>query len=360
MDFKDKIKQLSVRIDKIKDSIFTEEATKTAFIMPFIQALGYDVFDPTEVVPEMDCDLVKKKGEKIDYAIQKDGSTIMIIECKHWQQNLNLHETQLQRYFVASHAKFGVLTNGIEYRFYSDLSKPNLMDTAPFLVVNMCKLKEEQITALRQFHKSYFNLEDILSSASELKYMSELKAVIRDEFQTPSDDMVRLLAKRVYEGMVTQKVIEQFKEIVKRAMNDHINDAIADRLNIAISSTETKAEPVAQAEQIDEPTAPQDEPKIITTEEELEGFYIVKSILRSVLPSERITYRDAQTYFAILIDDNNRKTISRLYFNSANKRIGIVKGDRSEVKYPLSALDDIFSHADELKEEAKRFKEDQE
>ena len=320
MDFKDQIKQLSARVEKIKDNILTEEATKNAFIMPFIQALGYDVFDPTEVVPELDCDLVKKKGEKIDYAIQKDGETIMLFECKHWQQDLNLHETQLQRYFTSSKARFGVLTNGIEYRFYSDLNKPNLMDTTPFLVVNMAKLKEDQITALRQFHKSYFNLEDILSSASELKYMSELKAVIRDEFQSPSDDMVRLLAKRVFEGMVTQKVIEQFREIVKRSLNDHINDAIADRLNIAIS--------------------------------------LVKSILRNVLPSERITYRDAQTYFAILIDDNNRKTICRLYFNSANKRIGIVKGDKSEVRYPLTTLDDIFTHAEELKEEAKRFKED--
>ena len=232
------------------------------------------------------------------------------------------------------------------------------MDTTPFLVVNMAKLKEDQITALRQFHKSYFNLEDILSSASELKYMSELKAVIRDEFQSPSDDMVRLLAKRVFEGMVTQKVIEQFREIVKRSLNDHINDAIADRLNIAISSTETKSEPVAPAEQVEEPTVSQDEHQILTTEEELEGYYIVKSILRNVLPSERITYRDAQTYFAILIDDNNRKTICRLYFNSANKRIGIVKGDNSEVRDPLTTLDDIFTHAEELKEEAKRFKED--
>lgn len=358
MDFKDQLKQLSARVEKIKDNILTEEATKNAFIMPFIQALGYDVFDPTEVVPELDCDLVKKKGEKIDYAIQKDGETIMLFECKHWQQDLNLHETQLQRYFTSSKARFGVLTNGIEYRFYSDLNKPNLMDTTPFLVVNMAKLKEDQITALRQFHKSYFNLEDILSSASELKYMSELKAVIRDEFQSPSDDMVRLLAKRVFEGMVTQKVIEQFREIVKRSLNDHINDAIADRLNIAISSTETKSEPVAPAEQVEEPTVSQDEHQILTTEEELEGYYIVKSILRNVLPSERITYRDAQSYFAILIDDNNRKTICRLYFNSANKRIGIVKGDKSEARYPLTTLDDIFTHAEELKEEAKRFKED--
>ena len=353
MDFKDQIKQLSARVEKIKDNILTEEATKNAFIMPFIQALGYDVFDPTEVVPELDCDLVKKKGEKIDYAIQKDGETIMLFECKHWQQDLNLHETQLQRYFTSSKARFGVLTNGIEYRFYSDLNKPNLMDTTPFLVVNMAKLKEDQITALRQFHKSYFNLEDILSSASELKYMSELKSVIREEFLDPSDDMVRLLVKRVYEGIVTQKVIEQFKDIVKKSLNDHINDAIADRLNIAISSTESKPEQSAPASEPAEEG--QQEEKIHTTDEELEGFYIVKSILRNVLHSDRITYRDAQSYFAILIDDNNRKSICRLYFNSSNKRLGIVKADKSEVKYSIDNLDDIYTHADELKSEAGRF-----
>lgn len=357
MDFKDQIKQLAARIEKVKENISTEEATKNAFIMPFIQALGYDVFDPTEVVPELDCDLVKKKGEKIDYAIQKDGETIMLFECKHWQQNLNLHETQLQRYFTSSKARFGVLTNGIEYRFYSDLNKPNLMDTAPFLVVNMEKLKEEQITALRQFHKSYFNLEDILSSASELKYMSELKSVIKEEFANPSDDMVRLLVKRVYEGIVTQKVIEQFKDIVKRSLNDHINDAIADRLNIAISSTESKPEQEATVDQAPAGES-QDETKIVTTEEELEGFYIVKSILRSILHADRITYRDAQSYFAILIDDNNRKSICRLYFNSSNKRIGIVKADKAEAKYPIDSLDDIYTHSEELKAEAGRFAEE--
>lgn len=358
MDFKDQIKQLSARIDKVKDNIATEEATKNAFIMPFIQALGYDVFDPTEVVPELDCDLVKKKGEKIDYAIQKDGETIMLFECKHWQQNLNLHETQLARYFVSSKAKFGVLTNGIEYRFYSDLSKPNLMDEAPFLIVNMLNLKDDQITALRQFHKSYFNLEDILSSARQLKYMSRLKAVIREEFQSPSEDMVRMLAKRVYEGIVTKNVIEQFSELVKKSLTDYVNDAIADRLNIAMATTEAKPDQPAPTEEPAPAADETDDNKIVTTEEELEGFFIVKAILRNVIAAERIFYRDAQSYFAVLIDDSNRKTICRLYFNSANKRLAIIKADKSEVRYNLDTLDDIYAHADELKAEVARFVND--
>lgn len=358
MDFKDQIKQLSARIDKVKDNIATEEATKNAFIMPFIQALGYDVFDPTEVVPELDCDLVKKKGEKIDYAIQKDGETIMLFECKHWQQNLNLHETQLARYFVSSKAKFGVLTNGIEYRFYSDLSKPNLMDEAPFLIVNMLNLKDDQITALRQFHKSYFNLEDIISSASQLKYMSRLKAVIREEFQSPSEDMVRMLAKRVYEGIVTKNVIEQFTELVKKSLTDYVNDAIADRLNIAMATTKAKPDQPAPTEEPAPADDETDDNKIVTTEEELEGFFIVKAILRNVIPADRIFYRDAQSYFAVLIDDSNRKTICRLYFNSANKRLAIIKADKSEVRYNLDTLDDIYAHADELKAEVARFVND--
>ena len=110
MDFKDQIKQLSERISSLKGNILTEEATKNAFIMPFIQTLGYDVFNPMEVVPEMDCDLIKKKGDKLDYAIMQDGEPILLIECKHWEQNLDLHATQLQKYFVASKAKFAVKT----------------------------------------------------------------------------------------------------------------------------------------------------------------------------------------------------------------------------------------------------------
>lgn len=132
MDFKDQIKQLSERILKLKDNIQTEEATKNAFIMPFIQALGYDVFNPLEILPEYTCDIGIKKGEKIDYAVLKDEQPIILIECKHCDQNLSLHDGQLLRYFHVSKAKFGILTNGINYRFYTDLVDANKMDEKPF------------------------------------------------------------------------------------------------------------------------------------------------------------------------------------------------------------------------------------
>lgn len=357
MDFKDYFKQLAERITKLKDQIATEEATKNAFIMPFIQMLGYDVFNPMEVVPELDCDLIKKKGEKIDYAIMKDGEPIMLFECKHWQQDLDLHSTQLQKYFVASKAKFGVLTNGVVYRFYTDLVKPNIMDETPFLEVNFENLREAQIEEVKKFHKSYFDVDNILSSASELKYMAELKSVIKKEFASPTNEMVKMLTKRVYDGVITQKVLEQFTDLVKRSFANHINDVMSERLNIAIQSTESRETPQNEPQEANnEPE--QEESKIITTEEELEGFYIVKSILRNHIQSERVTYRDAQSYFAIFCDDNNRKPICRLYFNTSNKAIGIFDADKKEAKHKIDSLDDIYGFQEELINAIKKYTEE--
>ena len=351
LDFSDRCKELAKRVSSLKDPIATEEATKNAFIMPFIQMLGYDVFNPMEVIPEMDCDIAKKKGEKIDYAIMKDGEPIMLIECKHWAQDLNLHENQLQRYYVASKAKFGVLTNGIVYRFYTDLDNLNIMDNTPFLEVDFENLKESHIKELKKFCKSAFNVDDIISTASELKYMSNLKQAIKKEFASPSADLVKLLAKRVYQGVISQRLLEVFTDYVQRALSSHINDVMSERLNVAIKSTEEPAQPevvapapIAPAEQHEEESTS----KIVTTEEELEAYYIVKSIIRCEIAPERITYRDAQSYFSIFIDDNNRKPVCRLYLNRASVKYIAFIEDKKEVKHIIESIDDIYNHRDAL------------
>lgn len=355
MDFKDSIRQLAERIDNLKENLPTEEATKNALIMPFINALGYDVFNPLEVLPEMCCDIGTKKGEKIDYAIMKDGEPVILIECKHWQQDLNLHDNQLLRYFNVSKAKFGVLTNGIIYKFYTDLAEPNKMDTKPFLEVNMLDLKDTQVEELKKFHKSYFNVNEILSSASELKYMGELKTVISREFSNPSPDFVRYFGKQVYDGTFTTKILEQFTTLVKRTINTYINDMISDRLKAAIK--EEDAPTVAQSV---EPVAPVEEPaedsKIVTTEEELQAFYIIKAILHGSVPAERVTYRDAQTYFAVFLDNNNRRTVCRLYLDSdTRKRIVFLDDNKKEVGHIIQSIDDIYQFSKELIEAAGRF-----
>lgn len=248
MDFKDLIRQISERIESLKENLPTEEATKNALIMPFISALGYDVFNPFEVLPEMCCDIGTKKGEKIDYAIMKDGEPVIPVECKHWQQDLNLHDNQLIRYFNVSKAKFGVLTNGIIYKFYTDLAEPNKMDTKPFLEVNMLDLKDAQIEELKKFHKSYFNVSEILSSASELKYMGELRTVIGKEFMSPTPDFVRYFGKQVYDGVFTPKILEQFTGLVKRTISNYISDTISERLK-AVTKEEDSPKSDEQAEE---------------------------------------------------------------------------------------------------------------
>lgn len=362
MDFKDSIKQLADKIAQLKDGILTEEATKNAFIMPFINALGYDVFNPLEVIPEMDCDLVKKKGEKIDYAIMKDGSPIILIECKHWQQNLSLHDTQLKKYFVASKAKFGLLTNGIRYLFYTDLEDQNIMDEKPFLEVDITDIKDFQIEELKKFHKSYFDIDNILNSASELKYSNELKKIFAEEVVEPSPEIVKYFAKQVYDGVITAKVQEQFSALVKRAISGYINEQISNRLKTALNNEEQReATPSAVQSSEERPTtSPEDsdDGKIITTQEELDGFMIVKAMVRKIVDVERVGYRDAQSYFAILLDDNNRKPICRLYFNSKSKKyISTFDKDKKEEKHEITDLNDIFNFEKELCEVIKVYDE---
>src|SRR5574344_49499 len=251
MDLKDYIKQIGDRVVKLKDQIQTEEATKNAFIMPFLQALGYDVFNPLEVVPEYTTDIGTKKGEKIDYAIFKDGAPTILVECKHWAQNLNLHDGQLLRYFHVSKAKFGLLTNGINYRFYSDLVEPNKMDEKPFLEFNINEIKDNQIEELKKFHKTVFNAESIVNTASELKFINELKQLFQQELSNPSPEFVKYFAKQVYPSSVTAKILEQFTSLTKRSMQQHISDLITERLKTALTKEDeaTKEQETIQAEQ---------------------------------------------------------------------------------------------------------------
>lgn len=345
MDFKDQIKQIGDRVLKLKDQIQTEEATKNAFIMPFLQTLGYDVFNPLEVVPEYITDIGTKKGEKIDYAIFKDGNPTILIECKHWAQNLNLHDGQLLRYFHVSKAKFGLLTNGIVYRFYSDLVEANKMDEKPFLEFNINEIKENQIEELKKFHKTIFDAESITNTASELKYTNELKNLLNQELTNPTPDFVKHFARQVYPSVITAKVLEQFTNLTRKSIQQHISDLITERLKSALSKEDEK---VKEEVAVQLESQKNEESKVITTEEELEGFMIVKTILRQKINLSRITYRDAQSYFAILLDDNNRKTICRLYLNGSKKYLVTLDQQKKEVRNEIGSLDDIFNHSELL------------
>lgn len=353
MDFNERLNALSNKIKEQTNSIVTEEATKNAFVMPFIHnVLGYVVFDPREVTPEFVCDIGTKKGEKIDYAIMKNNEVQILIECKKIGEPLNInHASQLFRYFHVTNARISILTNGQIYKFFTDLDAPNKMDEKPFLEVDLLEIDENIIPELNKLTKSSFDLESIINAAGELKYVSQIKKILHTQLNTPEDEFVKFFASRVYDGILTQKVRELFLTLTKKAASQYINDQINDRLKSAITGTtplSVQSTPDSNIE--DSPNAlEKDENDVVTTLEELEGFHIVKAITRAVLDAPRITHRDTKSYFGILVDDNNRKPLCRLHFNRSQKYIGLFDIEKNETRHPIETVDDIYSFADILK-----------
>ena len=352
MEFQATIIGLSERIEKLKDNVLTEEATKTSFILPMLSALGYDIFDPTVVVPEFTADIGKKKNEKVDYAIMRDGKPIILIEAKAHNEKLDRHTTQLERYFTVTDSKFAILTNGIEYRFYSDLEKPNVMDEAPFLVINMLELKERDIKQLEKFSSQALDVENILNMAGVKKYVNGIKDIFKKETSDPSDDMARFFASRLTDRVLRQNVLDEFKGYIKQAFSEVINDMVSDRINSL--RTKLAEENNKENEDIDSDIKTENDNGIVTTKEELEGFFIVKSILAETVPLARIFDRDTKSYFGILLDDNNRKWICRLHFNTSNKWVGIHTKDKEEEKFPIEKLEDIYKLKEPLIKTAER------
>jgi hypothetical protein len=347
MEFKEQIKQLGEKVSKLKDQIKTEEATKSAFVMPFIQILGYDLFNPIEVVPEFVTDYGAKNVEKVDYAIFKDNKPILIIECKHHLEQVDKHYTQTHKYFHLTKARFAVLTNGVQYNFYTDLDAANKMDEKPFLSFDISNIKDQQIKELAKFHKSGFDVNSILTTASELKYSNAIKSLLTIELTNPSPEFVKYFVSRVYDGKATEKVMLQFTEIVKKTVDQTFNDIVSDRLMSAINQTKQIASDSAQ----DSTMLETEENKVTTTEDELNGFYIVKSILRTKIPSTRLSYRDSVSYLSIILDDNNRKPLCRLWLNGQSKKhLGIFDKDKKETKHEIASLDDIYNFSAQLLE----------
>ena len=348
MDFIDQLRALASRIASTKDLIQTEEATKNAMVMPFIQALGYNVFDPLEVTPELVADVGTKKGEKVDYAILMTGKPIILFECKKCGADLNInHASQLFRYFHVTEARFGILTNGLTYRFFTDLEQPNKMDEKPFLEFNLLDFKEQDVEELKKFAKAAFDVDKILTTANELKYTRAIQNLLAEWMVNPSEDFVRLVSADLLAGKrFTPAVREQFSQITKRAFKQLIGDRINDRLRVAMTP-ETVAQPEAAAVTAD---APEPEAALVqTSPEEVEAFHIIKAILRGVVSPKRVFMRDAQSYCAIILDDNNRKPICRLRFNNTAKLVLGLMNDKEEEKVALADLDDIYNHADKIK-----------
>lgn len=347
MDFIDRVRALAVAAEKQRPFLHTEEATKHALVLPFIQTLGYDIFNPTEVTPELTADVGLKKGEKVDYAILREGEPMILFECKCVDCNLEGQQaSQLYRYFSVTAARFGVLTNGVVYRFFSDIEEPNKMDPKPFMEFNLQNFTEGQVEELKRFTKAAFVLDDVAESARELKYARDIKRIMAEELVSPSEDLVRFFAARVYTGQLRKNVLERFAETTRRALQQFISERISDRLKSALAQEGEQV--AAQREPTPQPPAHVPEPDVVTTEEEREAFFIVRAILREVVEADRVTMRDAKTYCAILLDDNNRKPVCRLYFGPERKAVGLFSEGKQEERVPIEELTELYHHAERL------------
>lgn len=349
MDLREKLPEFITRIENLKDTIETEEATKTSLIMPFFQMLGYDVFNPLEFIPEYTADVGIKKGEKVDYAIVIDGEPVILIECKPCNTNITKYTSQLFRYFSTTTAKFAILTNGIEYKFFTDLEDINKMDTVPFLDINLLKLKERDIVELSKFSKEILDIDNILNSAENLKYGKLVKDWIDGEFVEPSADFVRLIINDIYDGVKTQRVVDNFTPIVKKVIQQYINDKINEKLKIALNDNEQQERQEAEVD-----TSEEKKSKINTTIVELEAYAIIKSILRKVVNVDRIFYRDTQSYFGVLLDDNNRKWICRIHLDGV-QYFTVPDENKNDIRYDIDSIDDLYKHADIIIAACKRY-----
>lgn len=340
MDFKEELKKHIKRVENVKDNLQTEEATKMALILPFFQLLGYDVFNTSEFCPEYTADIGIKKGEKVDYAILIAGEPVILVEAKAANKKLDNHKSQLFRYFVSTPAKFAILTNGIEYRFYSDLDEANKMDKDPFLTVNLLNAKDAQIAQLSKFQKDAFNISDILDSASLLKYVNIFKDYIDQQFQEPADEFVKLLLQPVYKGVKTQNVIERFRPVVAKAMTEYLTETLNEKLQAALETTATTSANDINA---------------LKTNEHWEILNIVKEILQNVIDVRKVSLKYTSSYIAVLYEKNTRKWICRITLSSTQQSLVIPDENKNELRFNIDDISDLFNYSEQIIESARRY-----
>lgn len=327
MGFKEDMQRLSTQVAERKSHVVNEEMTKQVLIMPFIQALGFDIFNPLEVRPEYIADFGKKKGEKVDYAIFKDEAPAMFIEAKSVNEDLENHDAQLARYFNATPGvRIAILTNGIIYKFFTDLNSNNMMDQSPFLTLDITNLSASDIEVLANFSKDRFETETLVRYAEELIYTSNLNAKLKDLFKNPPDDFIRYLIKDFSDTRITSNVLERFRPIVKKSISHAILEIVSQGLfqQEAAPSEEvvqTSQPIVVEEKQIETEEVPDSGRKIITTEEEKASFELIKGILeRHGKDASSLNSKDTTNYYAIFVK-NIHEWFLRLNLDSTNKQL---------------------------------------
>ena len=226
------------------------------------------------------------------------------------------------------------------------------MDLVPFLEVDMLSLKDSSINELKKFCKENFDKDKIFSTAEELKYSSLIKSVLAKEFDSPSDDFVRFILTNIYEGQKNQRIIEKFAPVVKRAFSSFINEIVNNKISSALSKEPEEANDATEESKdiVEESTS-----KIVTTEDEIESFYIIRGMLAEVVDVNDIVHRDTESYFGILYKDNNRKPICRLNLDRKNKQLFIPDANKKMERFYIDSLNDLYKYRSNLIEVVKRY-----
>ncbi|HQO10392.1 MAG TPA: hypothetical protein PLP37_09820, partial [Clostridiales bacterium] len=222
----------------------------------------------------------------------------------------------------------------------------------PFLEFDITNVKEQVINEIKKFHKSYFDLNQIISAASELKFSNDIKIIFANELNSPTPDFVKYFINKVYEGRATEKVMIQFTDLVKKTLNQYLSDLISERLKAALdkeTEKETELAKLEEAKKLEEAN------KTVTTEDEMEGFFIVKAILLAKIPSERIFYQDFQAFFSVVLDNSRQKTVCKLWLNDEKKYISFEDENKKQIKLELFKLDDIYKYSFQILAAADKF-----
>lgn len=352
MDFDNQLAALADRVAGLVDNVETEEAAKTAMVLPFLQLLGYDVFNPSEVVPEFTADVGIKRGEKVDYALIRNGEPAVLIECKHPSTRLDVHASQLFRYFATTTARIAILSNGVQYLFFADLEAPNRMDERPFLKVDLLDFDRSSAKELQRLRKADFDVQNILESAEQLRTRSALRGRISEILDTVPDEFVRLAIDPIYDGQLRKNVIDRYRPLLTSAINAHITELVDARLRKALdtsrSDSDSTDEPKTEEPPAEAHVEADADDGIETTFEELAGLYTVKAMLRDRVDTARLVERDRKHYFSVNLDDNQRKPVCRLWFNGKTKYVGVFDGEKKETRHQIKSIEDIYRLADEL------------
>jgi len=347
MGFAEDIAKVYEQVRKRAEQVVGEESTKMALILPFLSALGYDIYDPTEVMPEYVADFaIRRSGqlEKVDYALAINDTIVMIVEAKARGQKAEAHDGQLKKYFNSLLAtKVSIVTNGIQYRFFTDLRNTNVMDDEPFFSSNVLEYDSKDIENLKFFHRDNFDVAAISSHAEEMVYLKSLTKLVGDLLRSPSEDFMRFLLGQLglegkklglegkklgLEGKINKKKLDKFEPLIKKSIQNSLVELMTRSLSQEIAQPVEADKPVEpdEIEEIEEEGS-----KVETTAEELEAFEKIKTIAASSKNHNlEVKYKDVAAYFGVHVG-NSTWWFLRLYL-SPKKKSFVTRLSVDEVK----------------------------